>query len=136
MHPRFATDDFELIAELILNRFYQRCAAFHIEHAHFTNMPGEMATADESRHDRLIQRRRKLVASVSHRGEGFNQVLGNDNVAQTQSRKHHLAKSAHINHASADVQSLQRRNWPGPKPEFAIVVILDNPSSGTRSPVK
>src|SRR5579864_6822794 len=47
MHSCFCVHYFELLAELLANRFAKRLATFHVEHAHSANVAREVAFLDE-----------------------------------------------------------------------------------------
>ena len=60
------------------------------------------------------------------RGEGLDQPVRDDEVAEPQSRKQHLAEGTHVNDAFAGVDAGERRQRLAAKAVVTVVVIFDN----------
>jgi hypothetical protein len=69
MHPRFGTNHFDQISQLVLDRIYQSAPPIHVEHSHPAYMTGEVPLSDEISQDSLIKSRGKNVRGISSGGE-------------------------------------------------------------------
>src|ERR1700730_1734106 len=97
MHTCFGANHLEHISHLDLDRIHECPSPIHVEHSHPAYMASEVPLSDEISQDGLIESRGKDVCGIPSGGESRYQILGNDDVAQTQSRKHDLAERPDIN---------------------------------------
>src|SRR3569833_1600274 len=95
-----------------------------------------MPAVDEISHYGLIQMRRADVHSETHGSKSLAQIGWNHQVTKAQRREQCLAESSDVDHARVPVQSLQRRDRRAFIAVLAVVVILDDPGSGSLRPIE
>lgn len=58
--------------------------------------------------------------------EGLHQFRGNDEIAEPQTGKQHLAETSGVEHALIAIDALEGRQRAADIAEFAVVIILDD----------
>src|ERR1700758_5304738 len=127
MHSCFRVYYFELVAELPANRFTERLATFHVEHAHSAKVAGEVSFLDEIGEGCLVERGRKNIGGFARGIECADEILGNNYVAQAQRGEQNLAERADVDDTRVRVHTLQRSDRVAAETIFAVVIIFDDP---------
>src|SRR6185437_14529541 len=110
--------------------------AFGVHGAHPANVAGEVTLPYEVSERLLIQGRREDVDCVAHGAKGGDDSVWQQEIADAQRRKAHLAEGADIDDATVAVEPLQRRDGFTAEAVFAVVIVLDDPSVGALRPIQ
>src|SRR5215216_2048310 len=86
--------------------FEQGCSSLCIQAAHLPQMARKVALNNEIREHSLFKHRRMSVDEIAYRPERLHQMPGQDQIADSQSGKEHLAECADVNHATVVIQAL------------------------------
>src|SRR5215467_6975130 len=127
MHSSLRIPGFHQIAQPFANGFSHDRATFHVKRAHATNVAGEVPLSNKISQSGLLNERRTPIRNPACCQKGIDEVLGNNQVAESKRRKEHLAKSAYIDDSAISIQALERRNRLTLVAVLAVKVILDNP---------
>src|SRR6266581_6785592 len=114
----------------------QRGAALAITLTHSPDVANEVAAFDEIAKDQLRQDCRAAAIQSLHTGERVDQRGWNDEVADAQCREQRLVETAGVQDASAPARRIQGWHGMAVIPEFAIVVVLENPCVVPDGPVE
>src|SRR5262249_32825431 len=109
--------------------------AFAVQLSHPTDVSYKMAVLDELRQDELRQGRWIRTGHIHGRFDRFRELLRHDYVRKAERGEQNLAERAKVNHPVAIVEPVQRRQRLADIPEFAVVIVLDDPAAGASSPL-
>src|SRR5215470_18548199 len=103
MHSSFSIPDFHQIAQPFANDCNHDRTTFHVKCAHATNVAGEVSFSNKISQGSLLNEGRTPIRNPTCRQKGIDQVLGNNQVAESKRRKEHLAKSAYIDDSAVSI---------------------------------
>src|SRR5215467_12067400 len=136
MHSSFSIPGFHQIAQSFANGLNHDRTTFHVKRAHAANVAGEVALSNKISQGSLLDEGRTPIRNPTCCQKGIDQVLGNNQVAESKRRKEHLAKSAYIDDSAISIQALERWNRLTLVAVLAVKVILDNPGIILCDPVE
>ena len=119
-----------LFAEVPFDQAGQEGAPPGVQQPHAADMRGVVPRLDELRQRALDQ---QVPAAVQLGVGGFqrlHQWRRQHHIAEAQRRVECFAEGADVNHRRVGFQPLQRRDRLAGKAEFAVVVVLDDPTAG------
>src|SRR5215471_9387227 len=136
MHSSLSIPGFTRTAKPSRMGFSNNGATFHVKRAHATNVAGEVPLSNKISQSGLLNERRTPIRNPACCQKGIDEVLGNNQVAESKRRKEHLAKSAYIDDSAISIQALERWNRLTLVAVLAVKVILDDPGIILCGPVE
>ncbi len=93
-----------------------------------------MTSADEIGESGLIQVRRAEIIGLPNREKAAYQSGRNHHISETKRRKERFAEGSDVNDARAGIESLHGRHGHAFIAVLAVIVVLDDPGTGTMRP--
>ena len=95
-----------------------------------------MAFTEKVGQDGLIEMRRTDVHRVPHTQEGIDEIGGDHEITDAESREEHFAEGADVDDAGRVIEALERSDGLSFVAKLGVVVIFDDPCADLTGPVQ